>query len=74
MTATNLLQNIWFLPIYPRSQAKTGLSVLVPMLQLGASYPSALRILRKLMTEMATRKQHHVLHRAVRTGGVDLGR
>lgn len=51
--STHLPLTSWFLAIYLISQAKTGLSALALMRELGISYPSALLLYHKLMQAMS---------------------
>ena len=55
MDGTKLPLTTWFLAIYLLSQAKTGLSALALMRQLGISYRTAWLIRHKLMATMAQR-------------------
>jgi hypothetical protein len=58
---THLALTLWFLALYLVSQAKTGLSSLGLMRQLGVSYPTAWLIQQKLMQAMAERDAHYTL-------------
>jgi hypothetical protein len=51
--STHLPLTLWFLAIYLISQAKTGLSALALMRQLGVSYPTASLLYQKLMQAMS---------------------
>jgi hypothetical protein len=62
---TCLPRTTWFLAIYLISQAKTGLSALALMRQLGVSYPTAWRIHHKLMQSMLEREALYALQGAV---------
>jgi hypothetical protein len=73
MAATKLPLTTWFLAIYLLSQAKTGLSALALMRQLGVSYPTAWRIHHKLMTAMTEREDRYVLHGSVQIDDAYLG-
>ena len=55
MDSTKLPLRTWLLAILPISQAKTGLSALALMRQLGTSYRTAWLIHHKLMSVMALR-------------------
>ena len=73
MAATKLPLSTWFLAIYLLSQAKTGLSALALMRQIGVSYPTAWRIHHKLMTAMTEREDRYVLHGSVQIDDAYLG-
>jgi transposase-like protein len=73
MAATKLPLTTWFLAIYLLSQAKTGLSALALMRQLGVSYPTAWRIHHKLMSAMTEREDRYVLHGSVQIDDAYLG-
>ena len=73
MEATKLPLTTWFLAIYLISQAKTGLSALALMRNLGVSYPTAWRVQHKLMTAMAEREEGYRLHGAVQIDDAYLG-
>jgi transposase-like protein len=73
MEATKLPLTKWFLAIYLISQAKTGLSALALMRNLGVSYPTAWRVQHKLMTAMAEREEGYRLHGAVQIDDAYLG-
>ena len=73
MEATKLPLTTWFLAIYLISQAKTGLSALALMRNLGVSYPTAWRVQHKLMTAMAEREERYRLHGAVQIDDAYLG-
>ena len=70
---TKLALTVWFLAIYLISQAKTGLSALALMRQLGVSYPTAWLIHHKLMQTMAAREARYVLNGQVQVDDADLG-
>ena len=65
---TRLPLTTWFLALYLISQAKTGLSILALMRQLGVSYPTAWCIHHKLMQSMPEREALYTLHGAVQAG------
>ena len=67
MDSTKLPLRTWFLAMYLISQAKTGLSALALMRQLGTSYRTAWLIHQKLMCTMALRDS-----KAPLTGSVQL--
>jgi hypothetical protein len=71
--STKLKLTVWFLAIYLISQAKTGLSALALMRQLGVSYPTAWLIHHNLMTSMATREARYVLEGQVQVDDAYLG-
>ena len=71
--STHLPLATWFLAIYLVSQAKTGLSSLALMRQLGVSYPTAWLIQQKLMQAMAEREARHTLGGDVRIDDAYLG-
>lgn len=64
---------VWFLAIYLVSQAKTGLSALALMRQLGVSYPTAWLIHHKLMQAMAEREERYVLEGQIQVDDAYLG-
>lgn len=70
---TKLPLTTWFLAIYLISQAKTGLSSLALMRQLGVSYPTAWLIHHKLMQTMANRDERYVLEGKVQVDDAYLG-
>lgn len=70
---TKLPLTIWFLAIYLISQAKTGLSALALMRQLGVSYPTAWLIHHKLMQVMAKREESYMLEGKVQVDDAYLG-
>lgn len=70
---TKLPLTIWFLAIYLISQAKTGLSALGLMRQLGVSYPTAWLIHHKLMQVMAKREESYMLEGKVQVDDAYLG-
>lgn len=70
---TKLPLTTWFLAIYLISQAKTGLSALALMRQLGVSYPTAWLIHHKLMQVMADREDRYVLDGKVQVDDAYLG-
>lgn len=59
--STHLPLTLWFLAIYLISQAKTGLSALALMRQLGISYPTASLVYQKLMQAMVEREAQYKL-------------
>jgi hypothetical protein len=63
----------WFLAIYLVSQAKTGLSALALMRQLGVSYPTAWLIQQKLMQAMSERDELYTLQGNVQVDDAYLG-
>ena len=71
--STKLALTVWFLAIYLISQAKTGMSALALMRQLGVSYPTAWLIHHKLMQAMATREARYVLDGQVQVDDAYLG-
>jgi len=73
MQGTKLTLTVWFLAIYLISQAKTGLSALALMRQLGVSYPTAWLIHHKLMQAMAEREERYVLEGQVQVDDAYLG-
>ena len=73
MQSTKLPLTVWFLAIYLISQAKTGLSALALMRQLGVSYPTAWLIHHKLMRAMAQREARYVLEGQVHVDDAYLG-
>jgi hypothetical protein len=73
MQGTKLPLTVWFLAIYLISQAKTGLSALALMRQLGVSYPTAWLIHHKLMQAMAEREPRYVLEGQVLVDDAYLG-
>lgn len=73
MQGTKLALTVWFLAIYLISQAKTGLSALALMRQLGVSYPTAWLIYHKLMRAMAEREERYVLEGPVPIDDAYLG-
>jgi len=73
MQGTKLALTVWFLAIYLISQAKTGLSALALMRQLGVSYPTAWLIHHKLMQAMAEREERYVLEGQVQVDDAYLG-
>ena len=70
---TKLPLTTWFLAIYLIGQAKTGLSSLALMRQLGVSYPTAWLIHHKLMAAMAEREDRYVLEGDVQVDDAYLG-
>lgn len=73
MQGTKLALTVWFLAIYFISQAKTGLSALALMRQLGVSYPTAWLIHHKLMQAMAEREECYVLDGQIQVDDAYLG-
>ncbi len=73
MQSTKLALIVWFLAIYLISQAKTGLSALALMRQLGVSYPTAWLIHHKLMCAMAQREARYLLEGQVHIDDAYLG-
>lgn len=71
--STHLALTLWFLAIYLVSQAKTGLSALDLMRQLGVSYPTAWLLHHKLMQVMAERDALYTLDGQVQVDDVYLG-
>jgi hypothetical protein len=59
--STHLPLTLWFLAIYLISQAKTGLSALALMRQLGVSYPTASLLYQKLMQAMSESDAQYTL-------------
>ena len=59
MEHTKLLMTTWFLAIYLISRAKTGLSALALMRQLGVSYPTAWLLHHRINRAMAARENCH---------------
>lgn len=70
---TKLPLTTWFLAIYLISQAKTGLSSLALMRQLGVSYPTAWLMHQKINAAMAERDGVHRLEGAVQLDDAYLG-
>lgn len=70
---SNLPLTTWFLAIHLISQAKTGLSAMSLMRQLGVSYPTAWLIHHKLMQAMAEREDHYRLSGIVQMDDAYLG-
>ena len=73
MEHTKLPLTTWFLAIYLLSQAKTGLSALALMRQLGVSYPTAWLLHHKINRAMAQRDDVHQLSGAVQLDDAYLG-
>jgi transposase-like protein len=73
MEHTKLPLTTWFLAIYLISQAKTGLSALALMRQLGVSYPTAWLLHHKIMRATAARESCHRLQGAVQVDDAYLG-
>jgi transposase-like protein len=71
--ATHLALTVWFLAIYLVSQAKTGLSALELMRDLGVSYPTAWMVHHKLMQAMAERDARYKLDGKVQVDDAYLG-
>lgn len=71
--ATHLALTVWFMAIYRVSQAKTGLSALELMRDLGVSYPTAWLVHHKLMQSMAERDAQYRLAGKVQVDDVYLG-
>lgn len=71
--STHLKLTLWFLAIYLISEAKTGLSALALMRQLGVSYPTAWLIQQKLMQAMAERDALYTLSGDVQVDDAYLG-
>jgi transposase-like protein len=71
--STHLALTLWFLAIYLVSQAKTGLSALALMRQLGVSYPTAWLIQQKLMQAMSERDTLYTLQGNVQVDDAYLG-
>jgi hypothetical protein len=71
--ATHLALTVWFLAIYLVSQAKTGLSALELMRDLGVSYPTAWMVHHKLMQAMAERDALYMLGGVVQVDDAYLG-
>jgi transposase-like protein len=70
---TKLPLTVWFLAIYLISQAKTGLSSLALMRQLGVSYPTAWLMHHKLMQAMTVREELYRLDGKVQVDDAYLG-
>jgi len=70
---TKLPLTTWFLAIYLISQAKTGLSSLALMRQLGVSYPTAWLMHQKITAAMAERDGVHRLEGTVQLDDAYLG-
>lgn len=70
---TKLPLTTWFLAIYLIGQAKTGLSTMALMRQLGVSYPTAWLMQHKLMQVMADREERYVLTGKVQVDDAYLG-
>ena len=70
---TKLPLRTWFLAIYLLSQAKTGLSSLALMRQLGVSYPTAWAMQHKINHAMGLRDGHHTLSGTVQLDDAYLG-
>jgi len=73
MDSTKLPLRTWFLAIYLISQAKTGLSALALMRQLGTSYRTAWLIHQKVMATMAQRDSQTPLRGLVQLDDAYLG-
>ena len=73
LDSTKLPLRTWFLAIYLISQAKTGLSALALMRQLGTSYRTAWLIHQKLMATMGLRDSQTPLNGMVQRGDAYLG-
>lgn len=73
MDSTKLSLRKWFLAIYLFSQAKTGLSALALMRQLGTTYRTAWLVRHKLMATMAQRDSQTPLSGAVQMDDAYLG-
>lgn len=73
MQGSKLPLTVWFLAIYLVSQAKTGLSALALMRQLGVSYPTAWLLHHKLMQAMAERDEQYTLKHRVQIDDAYLG-
>lgn len=71
--ATHLALTVWFLAIYLVSLAKTGLSALELMRQLGVSHPTAWLLHHKLMQTMAERDAQYRLGGRVQVDDAYLG-
>ncbi|MDT8427087.1 MAG: IS1595 family transposase [Methyloprofundus sp.] len=71
--STHFKLTLWFLAIYLISEAKTGLSSLALMRQLGVSYPTAWLIQQKLMQAMAERDALYTLSGDVQVDDAYLG-
>ena len=70
---TKLALTVWFLAIYLISQAKTGLSALALMRDLGVSYPTAWLVHHKLVQAMVEREADYVLCGDVQVDDAYLG-
>jgi hypothetical protein len=73
MDGTKLPLRTWFLAIYLISQAKTGLSALALIRQLGTSYRTAWLIHQKVMVTMALRDSQTPLRGLVQLDDAYLG-
>lgn len=73
MDSTKLPLQTWFLAIFLLTQAKTGLSALALMRQLGTSYRTAWLILHRVMQAMARVDALEPLHRLVQMDDAYLG-
>ena len=73
MDSTKLPLRTWFLAMYLLSQAKTGLSALALMRQLGTSYRTAWLVQQKLMRTMALRDNETPLTGMVQLDDAYLG-
>lgn len=73
MEHTKLPLTTWFLAIYLISQAKTGLSSLALMRQLGVSYPTAWLLQQKINRAMAEQDRTHLLSGEVQIDDAYLG-
>lgn len=71
--ATHVALTVWFLAIYLVSQAKTGLSALELMRDLGVSYPTAWMVHHQLMQAMAERDAQYKLDGKVQVDDAYLG-
>lgn len=73
MDNTKLPLTLWFLAIYLISQAKTGISSLALMRQLGVSYPTAWLLHQKINRAMTSQDATHRLKGSVQLDDAYLG-